>query len=82
MYSPIAKEVKDEILSKVKAGAKVADISKQYGVSEQTIYAWLKKKALGTVSVLEYNRLKNENYQLKQIIGVLTLELEKTKKKN
>lgn len=82
MYSPIAKEVKDEILSKIKAGAKVVDISKQYGVSEQSIYAWLKKKALGTVSILEYNRLRNENQQLKQIIGVLTLELDKTKKKN
>ena len=82
MYSPIAKEVKDEILSKIKTGAKVADISKQYGVSEQTIYTWLKRKALGTVSLLEHNKLRHENEQLKQIIGVLTLELEKTKKKN
>lgn len=82
MYSPIAKEVKDEILAKIKTGAKVADISKQYGVSEQTIYTWLKRKALGTVSLLEHNKLKHENEQLKQIIGVLTLELEKTKKKD
>jgi Mor family transcriptional regulator len=35
------KEVKDEILSKVKLGEKVMVISKQYGVSEKTIYNWL-----------------------------------------
>jgi len=30
---------------------------------------------------LEHTKLRKENEQLKQIIGVLTLELEKTKKK-
>jgi len=34
-----------------------------------------------TISLLEYNRLKSENNQLKKIIGVLTYELEKSKKK-
>lgn len=77
----IAKEVKEEILSKVKAGEKVAELSKQYGVSEVTIYAWLKQRAEGSVSVLEHRKLQKENEQLKQIIGVLSLELEKTKKK-
>jgi len=77
----IAREVKAEILVKVKAGEKVADLSKQYGISEQSIYSWLKQNVTGMVSVLEHNKLKKENDQLKQIIGVLTLELEKTKKK-
>lgn len=81
MFAPIAREVKNEILEKIKKGEKVLTLSQQYGVSEKTIYTWLRKKALGTVSLLEYNRLKNENHQLKQIIGVLTLEIEKTKKK-
>lgn len=79
--SGIAKEVKAEILVKVKAGEKVADLSRQYGISEQSIYSWLKQNVTGMVSVLEHNKLKKENDQLKQIIGVLTLELEKTKKK-
>jgi len=80
--SGIAKEVKAEILVKVKAGEKVADLSRQYGISEQSIYSWLKQNVTGMVSVLEHNKLKKENGQLKQIIGVLTLELEKVKKKN
>lgn len=78
----ISKEVKAEILVRVKSGEKVADISNQYGVSQQTIYAWLKQKVEGNVSILEHNKIKKENEQLKQIIGVLTFELEKTKKKS
>ncbi len=77
----IAKEVKAEILAKVKAGEKVAELSKQYGIAEGTIYSWLKQRVEGSVSLLEHNKLKKENEQLKQIVGVLTLELEKTKKK-
>jgi len=77
----IALEIKNEIIAKVKSGTKVVELSKQYGVSEQTIYSWLKQKVEGGVSVLEHSKLKKENEQLKQIIGVLTLELEKTKKK-
>lgn len=77
----IAKEVKAEILSKVKGGEKVAKLAESYGVSEVTIYSWLKERVEGSVSVLEHRKLKKENDQLKQIIGVLTFELEKTKKK-
>ena len=32
------------------------------------------------ISVLEYNRLKKENEELKRIIGIITLELERGKK--
>lgn len=81
MFKPINPEVKNEILEKIKKGEKVVALAESYGISEHTIYTWLRRKAIGTVSLLEYNRLKNENYQLKQIIGVLTLEIEKTKKK-
>lgn len=81
MFKPVNPEVKAEILTKVKAGEKVAAVAAQYGVSDKSIYTWLSRKAMGTISLLEYNRLKNENLQLKQIIGVLTFELEKSKKK-
>ncbi len=77
----IPQDVKAEIIAKVKAGEKVAELSKHYGVSEVTIYSWLKQKVEGQVSLLEHTKLKKENDQLKQIIGVLTLELEKSKKK-
>jgi len=77
----IAKEVKEEILGKVKAGESVASLSGQYGVSDKTIYNWLRAKTTRNVSWMEHAKLKKENQQLKEIIGVLSLELEKVKKK-
>jgi len=77
----IAKEVKEEILAKVKSGEKVADVSAKYGVSDRTIYLWLRKGVEGDVSVTAYRRLSRENYDLKAIIGALTVQLEKLKKK-
>jgi len=78
--SGISKDVKEEILGKVKAGTSVAELSKQYGVSDKTIYNWLRDKAVGTVSAVEHGRLKRENSELKEIVGILTLELQKFKK--
>jgi len=77
----IAVEVKAEILAKVKAGERVNELSKQYGVSEQTIYVWLRGQITEQVSYREYKRVIQENEDLKKILGVLTLELEKAKKK-
>lgn len=77
----IAGNIKQEILEKVKGGEKVPVLSQQYGVSQETIYGWLRNKAMGAVSLLEYQRLKKENQQLKEIIGIITYELEKSKKK-
>jgi transposase-like protein len=68
-------------LGKVKAGESVMGLAKQYGVSDKTIYYWLRSKAVGSVSLFEHNRLKKENQQLKEIVGILTMELEKVKKK-
>lgn len=76
-----ANEVKAEVLLKVKNGEKVADLAKQYGVSAKSIYNWLKGKLEQEVSYREYKRVIKENEQLKNILGVLTLELEKSKKK-
>ncbi len=81
MKSAIAPEVKEEILSKVKEGVAVMALAKQYGVSDKTIYYWLRGKTVNQVSFMEHMRLKKENQVLKEIIGVLTLEVEKSKKK-
>ena len=81
MRANIAKEVKEEILGKVKAGEPVASLSKTYGVSDKAIYNWIKTRATRHVSFLEYAKLRKENGQLKEIIGVLSLEIEKSKKK-
>lgn len=77
----ISKEVKEEILGKVKSGESVLSLSKQYGVSDKSIYNWLRGKVTKHISFLEYAKIRKENQQLKEIIGVLTFELEKSKKR-
>jgi len=78
----ISKEIKDEIINKLKQdGLSVMDAAKQYGISDKTIYNWLGTKAKGVVSVLEHNKLKKENEQLKQIIGDLTIKMSVEAKK-
>lgn len=77
----IAREVKLEILGRVKAGEKVSELSKSYGISDKTIYNWLRGQVTEQVNHREYKRVMKENEQLKQILGAMTLELEKTKKK-
>ena len=77
----ITKELKDEILGKVKLGESVSSLSRHYDISDKTIYRWLKEGVTKDISFYEYTKLKRENQQLKEIVGVLSFELEKLKKK-
>ena len=81
MKPVIAKEVKEEILAKVKTGETAASVAQKFGVSVKTIYGWLRWNTVKGVSWLDYAKLKRENQQLKEIIGVLSLEVAKSKKK-
>lgn len=77
----IPKEIKQEILGKVKLGQKVMDLAKLYGVSDKTIYYWLRQSSgEEVVSAVKYNKLKRENEELKRLIGEITLEMSLGKK--
>lgn len=72
----VAKEIKEEILGKVKSGEKVMDLSKHYGISDKTIYYWLRQSTgEQVVSLVQYNRLKRENEELKRLLGEISLKL-------
>lgn len=81
MAGRVPKTIKEEIVGKVKAGERVAELAEQYGVSDKTIYGWLRQRTgEGVVSALDYNKLKRENEELKRIIGELTLNMHNQKK--
>ena len=81
MYPRIPKEKKEEILAKVKSGEKVPTLASQYGISDKTIYYWLRADTgEEIVSIVKYNKLKRENEELKRLIGELTLDLSQGKK--
>ena len=80
MFKRVPVETKREVLDKVKNGMTIADVAKQYALSTKTIYTWLSNQVRPEISILEYNRLKKENEELKRIVGIITLELERGKK--
>lgn len=82
MAKPIPKEIKDQILERVKEGKEtVVEIARQHAVKVNTVYGWIGDNVNGVNSeVLESNRLKRENQKLKEIIGSLILQAERGKK--
>ncbi len=78
----IRKEVKEQILERLKnEGIPVAKLAEEHGIHPSTIYNWLGGQSTGAPSVLEMGKLKRENQLLKEIVGLLTLEAEASKKK-
>lgn len=68
------------VLKQHEAGRKVADLSREIGVSEATIYTW--KSKYGGMDVNEAQRLKaleDENRRLKQLVADLSLDKEALK---
>jgi AraC-like DNA-binding protein len=81
MRGRIPKEIREEIISKVQVGERVADLADQYAVSAKTIYGRLRQDTGETViSTLQDNKLKRENEELKRLIGELTLNMHSQKK--
>jgi putative transposase len=65
------------ILKQQEAGGKVADLAREHGISEATIYTW--KSKYGGLEVNEAQRLKNledENRRLKHLVADLSLDKE------
>lgn len=79
---PIPKELKDQILERIKRGeTPIARIAQEHGIHTSTIYNWLGRGVTAPPSVAELARLKKENQALTELIGKLTIELENEKKK-
>ena len=77
----VPKEIKNEILAKVKSGEKVADLARQYGISDKSISTWLHQDTGDqVVALIQYNRLKRENEALKKLMAELSLKLSLGKK--
>ena len=65
------------ILKQQEAGRKVAELAREIGVSEATIYTW--KSKFGGMDVSDAQRLKGleeENRQLKHLVADLSLDKE------
>lgn len=79
---PVAPDVKKQILERVKEGIPVKQLAEEHGLKPQVIYAWLAKGATAPPTFLELGRLRQENRQLRELLGELTLTLSVEKKKH
>lgn len=74
-------EIKKQVIDRVKgSGLSVPQIAKEYGISDNTIYGWLKREMKEPDSILEIKKLKRENQDLLLIIGELTRTVSQAKK--
>ena len=81
IFRGVPKEIREEVLLKVKMGEKAIALANQYGISPKTIYGWLSKESSeNVISILKYNKLKRENEELKKLIGEITLQMNIKKK--
>jgi len=79
----VAKEVKDQILKRVKEeGVAVSQAAIDHGVSEAAIYRWLTKGVTGNPSWTEFARIKKENRGLLELVGSLTVKLSMAQEKD
>jgi len=81
MARRIDSETKERIIKKIKSeGLSVMDASREFNISNNTIYGWIGAKGTVEPGLVEMNKLRRENNELKQIIGSLTLNMERGKK--
>lgn len=74
-------EIKEQVLARIKNdGIPVSQAAKEHGVNPKTVYNWLRGTTIVNPSILEISRLRRENKELKEIIGIITHELHKHKK--
>jgi len=82
MNNKINEGIKTKILEEVKRGEKtIADLGVENSISSKTIYRWIKEAGETSPSYWTLRKLKQENRALKELIGAITLEMEKGKKK-
>jgi putative transposase len=63
------------VLKQAEIGVPVAELIRQVGITEQTLYRWKKQyKGLETDQVRQFKQLQKENGQLKRLVAELTLD--------
>ena len=74
-------DIRNKILDKIKnEGMRVVDASREFKINPKTIRNWITPTNSANPGILEMSKLRRENTELKQIIGELTLSMERGKK--
>ena len=77
----VSEEIKQAVLDDVKNGMKVSEAGSKHGVTVKSIYRWMRTQADNTgTSSLEVAKLRRENQELKEIIGLFALQKKRAEK--
>lgn len=80
-YPRIAPEVKEQILHRIRTeGTSAAQAAREHGISAHTVYNWLGRTAEVPSNILQLNKLRRENEELKRLLGQAMLMSERSKK--
>lgn len=79
-HKPVPKEIKAEILRRLKEGEPATKLATEYGISDKTIYHWTSDSTKKINPLLEVSRLRREMKALYEMVGFLTVERSKQKK--
>lgn len=80
-------ELIDRIIEEIKtSGKSVNQIATENGLNPKTVYTWVRKASNGSGSsqnalILENKKLKKEKQELIQLIGRLSIDVDKLNKK-
>ena len=65
-----------KILNRNAAGEKMKDLSREFGVSQHTLYIWKRKfKGLAVSELKRMKSLESENARLKKLVADLSLDI-------
>jgi transposase-like protein len=79
--SRIPAEVREQILNRIRTeGVSAAQAAKDHGISPVTVYAWLRRSTVMPSNILQLNKLRRENEELKRLLGQAMLMNERGKK--
>jgi len=81
---PINPEIKAAILTRVRSGKEsLTEIAQEYGVGRSTVSGWLERevKEAPATTLSELVQLRKEVAELYQLIGRITVEMDRTKKR-
>jgi putative transposase len=63
------------VVREIENGARVQEVSRKLGVTENTLYNWKRKYAgLGSTEIRRLHQLEEENSRLKKLVAELSLD--------
>ena len=81
MSTRIPAEIREQVLNRIRTeGVTAAQAAREHGISSVTVYAWLRRSTVLPSNILQVNKLRRENEELKRLLGQAMLMNERSKK--